>query len=220
MSDDQHSAAGQLKRYFVTGLLILLPSVVCMWLAWKMWSVARDTVGIPISKILGYGEIMAGVLGLAIIVVVILLVGLIATKAIGRKLISIGESIVARIPLISKVYTTIVQIRDAFTQGSGSVFKEVVLVQYPRHGVYSLGFVAGKTRGEIHDQLQGAGLCVFVPTTPNPTSGVLIFVPEHEVIKLGMNIEDSMKLLISAGMVVPEQSSPQEDDEGAENAEK
>jgi uncharacterized membrane protein len=218
MSDDQHSVAGQLRRYFVTGLLILLPSVICMWLGWKMWSVARDTVGNPISRILGYGQIMAGVLGLAIIVVVILLVGLIATKTIGRKLISIGESIVARIPLISKVYTTIVQIRDAFTQGGGAVFKEVVLVQYPRRGVYSLGFVAGKTRGEIHDQLQGAGLCVFVPTTPNPTSGVLIFVPETEVIKLGMNTENAMKLLISAGMVVPKEPPAQEENDGGENA--
>jgi uncharacterized membrane protein len=141
--------------------------------------------------------------GVAIFFLVILLVGVFATNVIGKRMISIGERILARIPLVNKIYAAVQQISSAFLGSKSSIFSTVVLIEYPRKGVYSLGFVTSVAKGEVQHKTAQQVVGVFVPTTPNPTSGLLVFIPEGDLIRLDMSPEDGLKLVISGGVFTP-----------------
>jgi uncharacterized membrane protein len=146
--------------------------------------------------------------GVIIFFLFILFVGMFASNMIGRRTILFGESIMVKIPLASKIYTAVQQIIAAVTGGKGAVFNKVVLVEYPRKGVYSLGFVTSETEGEVQYQTKQKVVSVFIPTTPNPTSGLLVFVPDEDLIYLKMSTEDGLKLVISGGFVTPAYTPP------------
>ena len=147
-----------------------------------------------------YWSLFALLLTLALIC----LVGIAARHYAGRKLIEFGENILLRVPLLNKIYLALKQINEAFATSKKSAFKTVVLVQFPRQGMYSIGFITSEQHEEVQAKTKERVVCVFVPTTPNPTTGFLILVPEHDVVKLEMSVADAIKFIISLGTVSPE----------------
>lgn len=186
----------KLRRYFFTGFLLILPTTLTVYFVLYIF--------FHVDNIL-YKYIRIPGIGFIIIVVFITLLGLLATNIIGRKLISLWHALLTRTPLINKVYTTVHQISDAFLGGNKGIFRLVVLVEYPRKGLYSLGFISSEAEGEIQKKTKETVVAVFIPTTPNPTSGLLIFVPKEDLIYLEMSVEDGMKAVISGGIFHPKE---------------
>jgi uncharacterized membrane protein len=158
-----------------------------------------------VEKTFGLGTVFLwNIFGAFALIIFILFLGLIARNIVGRRLIALGERILARLPIISKIYTSAQQIGQAFLGERRTSFNRVVLFEYPRPGLYSFGLVSGEARGEIQGKTGEKVLNVFVPTTPNPTSGLFILVPEKDAIPLDMTVAEALKLLISGGAVTPD----------------
>ena len=200
----------KLRNYFTTGLLILAPTVVSIWVFVQVFKVFDGILGrfytkyvferFEIPKIPGLGAITLTVL--------VILIGWIGRQYAGRKLFVFWEKAVNRVPLINRIYIAVRQLSDSFAKGGGIIFQRPVIVQYPRKGIYSIGFVTRRCEGPFCRLIGRDVSSVFIPTTPNPTSGVLIFVSQEEMIKLEMSVEDAMKLIISAGTVSPDIKLP------------
>lgn len=188
-----------LRRYLLTGIVVILPSVVTVWLLWNLFAfIDRLPQRIP-------GQPFAGIPGVGVVMFfgVIILVGIFATNIIGKRLISLAERVMARIPFANRIYLAVQQISTAFLGSKRSIFNKAVLVEYPRKGIYSIGFVTSEAEGEVQYKTDKQVVCVFVPTTPNPTSGMLVFVPREDLMYLEMTTEDGLKLVISGGVVTP-----------------
>ncbi|NVM03460.1 MAG: DUF502 domain-containing protein [Candidatus Helarchaeota archaeon] len=143
-------------------------------------------------------------LGFVAILILILFVGMLARNYFGRKLIELGEWILKSIPFVNKVYNATQQISRAFISEKREVFKKAVLIEYPRKGIYSIGFLTRDTGGEVKEKIEEDTVSIFLPSTPNPTTGFILFVPKKDLVELDMSIEDSLKLIISFGAVLPE----------------
>lgn len=143
-------------------------------------------------------------LGIIILFIILFMTGILVRNYLGKKLVGLWEYIISKIPFINKFYTAVKQLVETIISGGNKDFKRVVLVEFPRSGVYSLGYVTGVAVGEIQDKTQKKVLNIYVPTTPNPTSGYYLIIPEEDVIPLDMSVEDSFKLLISGGIINPE----------------
>ncbi len=192
-----------LRRYLITGIIVTAPVGVTIWVLWNFFMF----IDVRAKKILGESFSQVPGVGFILFFATIILVGIFATNLIGKRMISFGEKVMTRIPLANRIYKAVQQISTAFLGSTGSVFHKVVLVEYPRRGVYSLGFLTTEGTGEVQHKTEAQVVCVFVPTTPNPTSGMLIFVPLDQVIHLDMTTEDGLKLVISGGVVAPPYSS-------------
>jgi len=142
-------------------------------------------------------------LGLILVVILVFVVGLLTRNIIGRKIVHLGENIVDRIPLVRVLYTGVKQLLEPLFLQKTNAFKRVALIEYPRRGVYVIGFITGESKGEVQNKTSKNMMNVFVPTTPNPTSGFYILIPEDEVVYLNMSVEDAFKLIISGGIVSP-----------------
>ena len=142
-------------------------------------------------------------LGLIIVFTFTTLVGSLATGLFGRTLIRIWENILNRMPVVRSVYSAIKQILETVMAAQSDAFRQAVLVQYPRKDIWAIGFVTGSTKGEVGNNVSEKMINVFMPTTPNPTSGFLLFFPEKDLIYLKMSVEDALKLVVSGGMVIP-----------------
>jgi uncharacterized membrane protein len=207
----------QFQRYLITGMLVWVPLIITAWFTW--FAVAR--VGGSIESIVRFllertnalGERVPGLsflsmieyhpgTGILLSVAVFLATGLFARYLVTRRLIHAGESLVNQLPIINRVYRAVQQIRDVFV-GRGAVFQEVVLVQYPRLGIYSVGFLTSEDQGLVQAGTGEEMIAVFVPTTPNPTSGFLLYFQPAEVIRLDISVEEGMKLILSAGAYQP-----------------
>jgi uncharacterized membrane protein len=189
----------KVRRYLITGIAVILPSVVTIWVLWSLFSfIDRLAKKLP-------GDMFEGIPGVGVVTffAFILLVGMLASNVFGRRMISFGESIMVKIPFASKIYTAVQQISTTVLEGKGAVFNKVVLVEYPRKGIYSLGFITSEIGGEVQDLTKQEVISVFIPTTPNPTSGLLVFVPKEDLIYLQMSTEDGLKLVISGGFIAP-----------------
>lgn len=198
----------KLRTYFITGLLVITPIALTIFLIWNLFEVIDGILSGFISYILveGFGfdgEPIRGI-GFIAILILILLTGMLTSNYFGRKLFELGEWILKSIPFVNKIYNAIQQISKAFISEKREVFKKAVLLEYPRKGIYSIGFVTLDTGGEVKEKIDGDMVSIFLPSTPNPTTGFLLFVPKKDIIELDMNIEDSLKLIISAGTVLPE----------------
>ena len=150
----------------------------------------------PILKQFGLG--IPG-LGIILTIILIYLLGIIVTNFLGRKIFDIGESIVKRVPIVSMIYTTLKQITDTFTKGTTDAFEGVIYIQYPRQGLWTMAFISGKS--ENKDGIPY--FHIFVPTTPNPTSGFFLLVPQADAISTGMTVEEGLKTIISGGLLAP-----------------
>ncbi len=195
----------RIRNYFVTGVVVLLP-VIVTWqvLVWLFNAVDGLLRGV-VARVFGHS--VPG-LGLAVTLLVVFMVGLLAANYFGRRLIHYGEAVMRRTPIVRSVYATIRQITDAFVSRDQAAFKHVCLVEYPRRGMYSLGFITSPAPGELGRRTNADLVGVFIPTTPNPTSGFLLYVPRAEVILLDMPVEDGLKAIISGGVVVPREKAP------------
>ncbi|MEW6623562.1 MAG: DUF502 domain-containing protein [Bacillota bacterium] len=189
-----------LKRYLIAGILALLPAVASIYV---LIAVVQFLDGIFADLlVLLLGRRIPG-LGMVVTLLVILLTGFLATNFIGRTLLSISDSIMSRIPIASNIYKAVKQIVDAFYTGDKKSFQQVVLLEYPRKGVYALAFLTGYSRGEVQEKTHEDLVNIFLPTTPNPTSGFLLLVPKKDITLLEMSVEDGLKMIISGGVVVP-----------------
>ena len=145
---------------------------------------------------------------LALAILLIGMVGRLARYYFGKKLIQLADLALMRVPLLNKIYSALKQINEAFTSSNKSSFKQVVLVEFPRPGLYSVGFITGTQYGEVQDRTKEVVVGVFVPTTPNPTTGFIVLVPEKDIIKLEMSVADGIKFIMSLGAVIPAYVSP------------
>ncbi len=188
-----------LKKIFTTGLLTLLPLAITLYLFYMIFNFLDTMLGKIIQT---FWTPVPGI-GFAAGILLIFLVGFIASNIIGKKLIGYGERIFKNLPLAKGIYTSAKQIIDAFTIQGKNAFQKVVLLEYPRRGLYALGFVTGVSGGEIQHKTSEVVLNIFIPTTPNPTSGMLILAPKREVIELEMTVDEGMKVIISGGLFSP-----------------
>ena len=200
----------RLQRYFLTGFIVTAPLAITAYLAWSFirWVDRLVTPYIPRAYNPGnYLPFEVPGFGLVAAVVVITLIGFLAANFVGRTIVGIGENVLDRTPFIRTVYKAIKQIFETVFADSEQTFQRVALIEYPRPGLWAIVFIATDTRGEVDTRLKRMGretVSVFLPTTPNPTSGFLLFVPEEDLIELSMSIEDAAKLVISAGLVTPD----------------
>ncbi len=190
----------KLKTIFTTGLLTIMPLAVTIYVFYVIFNFLDNLVGDLIKALFNFH--LPGV-GFAAGLLLILLVGFIASNIIGNRLINFFDRLFQRVPITRGIYSSAKQIIDAFTVQGKNAFQQVVLLEYPRKGLYVLGFVTGHSRGEIQEKTEEETVNVFVPTTPNPTSGMLILAPRHEVIELKMSVEEGMKVIISGGLFSP-----------------
>lgn len=191
------------RRYFITGILTLIPVVTTIYVLWTLFLLVDSILGGIISSII---NAKVPGLGLLAFLVLALFMGIAVTNVVGRYLFSWAEFIIKKLPMVSAVYSTIKQISDAIfsdRDGRSTAFRRVVLVQYPRAGIYSIGFVTGEVIDDFKDITGKDMVKVFVASTPNPTSGFFILVPREEVIDTNYTIEEGMRLVISGGMARP-----------------
>ena len=183
------------KKYFITGLLVIIP----IWATYYVLSGLLGIIDNMLGDLPGYllGLKFPG-LGIITLILFVLLVGILSANYIGKNIVQYGETFMQRVPLVRGVYSTMKKIMDTFSMKQS--FHGVALVEYPRKGCYSVGFMTGEVRGESMG-LDGRFITVFVPTTPNPTAGFLLILPEAEVKRLDMTVEQGMKFIVSIGLV-------------------
>ena len=194
-----------LKKYFLTGLLVFIPISLSIYILKIVSTTADRLVGLLPLRYDPSTYLPFHIPGLGFIVtlIVIFLVGLVTANFVGRKLVDGIGLLFSRIPLVRTVYTGAKEIVQTFILDRPSQFRQVVLVEYPRKGIYCIAFVTGSPSGELASKVGAGFVNVFVPTTPNPTSGFYILVSREETIPLNITIEDAFKLIMSAGMSVP-----------------
>jgi uncharacterized membrane protein len=199
---------------FWAGLAIILPGVisiaVVVWL-FKTFANLTDTLLIFLPRTLTHDGGGAGtmywywsLLALLLAVLLIGVVGLVARNYFGKRMIEWVDSALLRVPLLNKIYGATKQLNDAFSSTNKNAFRTVVLVEFPRPGVYAIGFITSEQNAEVQAKTSEKVVCVFVPTTPNPTGGFLLLLPEDKVIKLEMSVTDGIKYIISLGSILPE----------------
>ncbi|MBN1872516.1 MAG: DUF502 domain-containing protein [Candidatus Omnitrophica bacterium] len=199
----------RLRDNFIAGIIVILPVAVTLWILIAAKDAINDAVLNPLLKYIKpyitnvYIEYGVKAALLFVLVLFVYLIGLATRILFVRKLFSSGEAIFFKIPMIGKVYVTMKQMSRAFLGERRGIFKKPVLVEYPRKGVYSIGFLTSESKGEIQEKTEKRLVNIFIPTTPNPTSGILLLVPEEEAINLDMSVEEAMKLIISGGVVTP-----------------
>ena len=194
---------GRLRSWFLTGLLVTAPVLLTVYITWA----AIELIDGQVASILpGFNQLVfANIPGAGLIIGLILItaIGAIAAGFLGRWIIRLGESILNRMPVVRTIYGASKQILETVISTQSDAFRNAVLVEYPRRGLWVIGFVTGGTRGEVAEQIDIEMVNVFIPTTPNPTSGFLLFCPRDEVIYLEMSVEDAVKLVVSGGIVHP-----------------
>lgn len=214
--EDQPKRAGLISRIrssFLTGLVVIAPVALTVWLIWTAigWF---DSVVLPLVPYDFEPEKYIGInlrgIGLIIFLIFTVLVGWIAKGLIGRSMIAFAESFVERMPVIRSIYSGVKQIAETVFAQSERSFEKACLIQYPRKGIWAIGFISTEAKGEVAREAETDDtlVSVFVPTTPNPTSGFLLFFPKSDVIELDMSVEDAAKLVISAGLVYPGGKDP------------
>ena len=213
------SFLNRLKNLLLTGLLVVVPFLVAVWMSWwiydvlTVWAIGlADKLDLPGMD----GETSSfwlrqgiRILALFFMLLVLLLVGQLAKLTLGRRLIGLGQKLLMHLPLVSFIYSTCKQIADAMQTTSGGMFHQVVLFEYPMPGSYAIGFLTNENTepSEITEQLGKPVVSIFLPTTPNPTSGFLLMIPRDKCIFLKMSVSDAMKLIVSIGTVFPEQKA-------------
>jgi len=185
-----------LKKYFISGLLVIIPITVTVYIL-KIIIGFTDTL-YPLVK--SYLPFYIPGFGILITFLLIVLVGVVTTNILGKRLVAVGENMIARIPLVKVIYNAIKQISEAIFSVEHKSFSRVVLIEYPRKGIFTMAFVTGVATGEVKAKINKKLLNVFVPTTPNPTSGFYLMVPEDEVKVLDMKPEEAFKRIVSGGM--------------------
>ena len=213
----------QVQRYVMTGIMVWVPLFITIWVSWWFVSKIAGVISVAMGHVEQYvnrvGERVSELTYLAhfkfdspvasmgtgflLCILLFLCTGFLTRYLVGRKIIATGEMLVGKIPLISRVYLAVQQIRDVFVNREGAVFQKVVLLEYPRKGITAVGFVTSDEQGIVQEATGKQLWAVFVPTTPNPTSGFLLYLPPEDLTPLDMTVEDAMKLIVSGGAYIP-----------------
>ena len=202
-----------MKKYLIAGLLVWLPLAITIWVLQAALGLLDGVFGWFLNA--GRAVLPAGAaplidlllqipgLGVIVMVVTLLITGMFATNIIGQWWLRQGSRVLSQIPIVKSIYSSVKQVSDTLFSSSGNAFREAVLVQYPRQGSWTIAFVTGKPGGEAALHLHGDYLSLYVPTTPNPTSGFFLMVPRADVIVLQMSVDEALKYVISMGVVAP-----------------
>ncbi|MCU0814456.1 MAG: DUF502 domain-containing protein [Burkholderiaceae bacterium] len=202
-----------MKKFVVAGLLVWLPLAVTVWvLAWLVglmdgifgWLLTGVAAVLPASAQAAVERLRDWPgLGVVVMLAVLLLTGVFATNYFGQWWLRQWDRLVGKIPIVKSIYSSVKQVADTLFSSSGNAFREAVLVQYPRAGAWTIAFVTGRPGGEVAEHLQGDYLSIYVPTTPNPTSGFFLMLPRADVIELDMTVDAALKYIVSMGVVAP-----------------
>lgn len=194
-----------LRRYLVAGVLVWLPILATVWVVRFLVQLMDQTLLLLPESVRPealFGFALPG-LGAVFAFLVLLLTGLAVTNLIGRRLVAYWEGLLRRIPLVRSVYGGVKSFTETVFSPTASSFRKVVMIEYPRRGAWTIGFVTSEDVGEISARTGQQQTCVYVPTTPNPTSGLIVMVPRAEIIELDMSIDAAMKWIVTLGVVVP-----------------
>jgi len=197
------------RRYFIRGLLAFLPLVITIWVLDAVIRLMERTLNF-LPRWLHpnqYLPIYVPWIGAFFTLLIICAIGVFMTHIVGSRVQELWSKAVGRIPIVRGIYGAARQLAEAIFSQQSRNFRQVVMIEYPRKGIYTLGLVTGVTKGEVQERSQERVINVFVPTTPNPTSGWYILVPEKDAVPLDMSVEQAFKLIISGGIVVPERSA-------------
>tara|TARA_E500000178_G_scaffold344744_1_gene393492 strand:- start:1155 stop:1898 length:744 start_codon:yes stop_codon:yes gene_type:complete len=203
------SIFGRIRGYFLAGVLVSAPLGITGYLAWAMITFIDHSVTPLIPESYNpetYLPFSLPGLGVLVLVITLTLVGALTAGLFGRWILRTGERILNRMPVIRSLYSTIKQIFETVLAQKSNAFRDAVLVEYPRKGLWTIAFVTGETEGEIKDLSDFDAVNIYVPTTPNPTSGFLLFVPRKDLVALDMSVEEAIKMVISGGLVTPSHS--------------
>lgn len=200
----------RLRSYFLTGLIIVGPVGITLYVIWWFINLIDAWVKPWVPQVYlpeTYLPFSVPGVGLIFSITILMIIGALTANLFGRTLVNYGEMMLDRMPVVRNVYRALKQIFETVLSQSGTSFQKVGLIEYPRKGLYAIVFVSTTTKGEIDQKVEKGNtlLSIFLPTTPNPTSGFLLFVPEKDVLVLDMSVEEAAKLVISAGLVVPKQ---------------
>jgi len=194
---------GRLRSWFFTGILVTAPVLLTIYITWAAIQLIDSQVVSLIPILADWNRLEVPGVGLVIGVMLITLIGALAAGFLGRWIIRLGESLLNRMPVVRSIYGASKQILETIISSQSDAFREVVLVEYPRKGLWVIGFVTGGTKGEVNRRINIDMVNVFVPTTPNPTSGFLLFCPRKDVVFMEMTVEEAVKLVVSGGIVTP-----------------
>ena len=198
-----------MRKYFITGLLILVPLAITLW-------VLNLIIGTMDQSLLLLPELwrpehLIGFhipgLGTILTLLIIFVTGLLAQNFIGNYVVRLWEALLKRIPVVNSIYSSVKQVSDTLFSSSGNAFRKALLVQYPRQGSWTIAFLTGTPGGDVKNHLQGDFVSVYVPTTPNPTSGFFLMMAREDVIELDMNVDEALKYIVSMGVVAPGQAA-------------
>ena len=194
-----------IRRYFITGLLVWVPIVITVWvLSFLVGTMDQTLLLLPSAfrPETWLGVHIPGV-GALLTLLVIFLTGLFAANILGQRLVRYWERAMARIPVVNSIYNGVKQVSDTLFSPGGQAFRKALLVQWPSPGMWTIAFMTGTPGGDVANHLEGEYVSIYVPTTPNPTSGYFMMVPKSAVIELDMTIDDALKYIISMGVVAP-----------------
>ena len=199
-----------MKKYFITGLLIWVPLAITAWvLSMIVRTMDKSLLLLPVSirpeTLLGF--YVPG-LGAILTIVVVFLTGLVTANIIGQRLVRFWERVLSRIPVVKSVYYSVKQVSDTLFSSTGEAFRKALLVQYPRSGCWTIAFLTGQPGGDVVTHLRGEYVSVYVPTTPNPTSGFFLMMLRADVVELDMSVDEALKYIISMGVVAPPMRNP------------
>ena len=210
MSEEKKSRFwSKLKSYFLTGVIVAAPVAITVYMAYHLVIWINGATSRLIPQQWKIGDVVPYAIpgcGLLLLVVALIFIGMLTTGYVGKFFVRLWEKIIRKMPVVSSFYSLMKQIFETFLSQKSRSFSQVVLVQYPRQGLWTIAFVSrDQTGGEIAQKSGQDFVSVYVPTTPNPTSGFLIFVPQKDIIKLDMSVEDGIKYVLSCGIVTPEE---------------
>jgi uncharacterized membrane protein len=200
-----------MKKYFITGLLIWIPLAITVWVLHLIVSTMDQSLRFIPAALRPenlFGMAVPGI-GAILTLLVVFVTGLLTANILGQRLVRFWEGVLSRIPIVKSIYYSVKQVSDTLFSSSGQAFRKALLVQYPRQGSWTVAFMTGQPGGDTANHLEGDYVSVYVPTTPNPTSGFFLMMPREDVIELDMSVDEALKYIISMGVVTPPMPRPQ-----------
>jgi uncharacterized membrane protein len=197
-----------MKKYLITGLLIWIPLAITLWVLDAIVSAMSQSLLLLPPQFQPqalFGYQIPG-LGAVLTVVIVFVTGVLASNILGQRLLQLWENILGRIPVVKTLYHGVKQVSDTLFAPGGQAFRKALLVQYPRPGSWTIAFLTGRPGGDVANHLRGDYVSVYVPTTPNPTSGFFLMMPRADVVELDMSVDEALRYVISMGVVAPGQS--------------
>ena len=206
ITKEKISFLARFRSYFLAGILVTSPILITAYVTWMIITFIDNQVAGILPESLDFTKKLPHQipgLGLIISIIAITFIGALTPGFIGRTLLKTGERVLDKMPVVRSIYGAIKQIMETVMSTNSESFREVVLVEYPRKGIWVIGFVTGETKGEVQTLNKEKLINVFIPTTPNPTSGFLLFLPKKDLVYMAMKVEDAVKMVISGGIVTP-----------------